>query len=1232
MKQCEILIIEDDVSIAEGLTTRLEDEGYKVGHALNGRLGLDFLKTHNDIKLILFDLMMPIMDGYLFRAHQLLDPALSSIPVIILTAGAPDLKRLNAMNVAAHFKKPVNVEKLIGTIGRYVNPDKSVAYDALAGGNEMGALIRSMDWAKTPLGPVESWPQSLRTTVSLCLSSTFPILITWGPDHVQIYNDTYRPICGDLHPQSMGQRFKDCWATALPVVGEVFDRAWSGTGSYIENQRMFLDRHGYLEEAFMTFSFSPIRDESGEVGGLFHPITETTDRMLTLRRTQAVRDFSTQLTQARTENEVADLTAKALGLCPLDIPFFLIYQLDESGKTARLLKCVGLRRGEASTPELIDLGAEMPKGWPVAEVARSLHMKVVNDLDDLFGPLICEPYPESLREAVILPISISGVDQPFGFFIAGISARRACDGNYLSFYEFLGNALKSAYTQVRAYEEEKKTAAALVEIDRAKTSFFSNVSHEFRTPLTLMLGPLEENLAHPDLAFSPGHRERDELAYRSARRLLKLVNSLLDFSRIEAGRMDAEFRPTDLSQLTIELSGMFRAAIEKGGLQFIVKTSDLHEAVYVDREMWEKIVLNLLSNAFKFTLQGKIEVELSQSNGRVQLIVRDTGIGVSEVEVPRLFERFHRVEGVEGRTQEGTGIGLALIEELVKIHGGTISVQSKLGQGTQFTVDLLLGKEHLPAHQVKNDSSVGPISTIMPTFIEEAVKWLPEAQISSAHVPPVGKKNRARILIADDNADMRSYLQNILKTQWDIEVVSDGEAALARATSHLPDLILSDVMMPKMDGFELIKRLKDDSKTKTIPVILLSARAGESSRVEGLDTGADDYLVKPFSAKELIARVKTHLEIGRLRAEALFQQEKIFSVFMQAPAAVAFLKGADLTFEIANARYLALVGKGDSIVGKPIRQALPELEEATFMMFEKVYKTGEALVVQEYESPLDGPERKNKIGYFNFLLEQITDVKGEPEGILIFGYEVTDQVCARKDTEKLTSSLQSAVKSRDEFMAIASHELKTPLTSLILQLQLTKHRIKAELGEVSSEQLMNMSLKHSDRVSRLVNDLFDVTRMQAGKLAFNFEEINVGELIQEVANSYCDHPALARNPIEVRAPLMLIGRWDRSRIEQVIVNLVANAIKYAPGTLLQITASDEGNTARIIFRDFGPGIPRKLQGRIFERFEQVTSSQNMGGLGLGLYIVNQIVTGHQGNIRVESEEGKGTSFIVELPL
>src|SRR5258708_6645471 len=551
----------------------------------------------------------------------------------------------------------------------------------LAGGGEMGNLIRSMDWTNSPLGSIESWPQTLRTTVSLCLASNFPISLAWGPKHIQIYNDGYWPICGEKHPRSMGQDFTECWAAPWPVIGEAFNRALAGETSFLENQRMFLDRNGYLEETFFTFSFSPIRDETGSVGGLFHPVTETTEKMLSERRTQALRDLVARAGKAQTAEEACTLAAQTLSDYELDLPFGLFYLLDDLRKEAHLAAQTGLAPGTPASAVSVDTDA-VQSVWPFKEVVLSGQARHIGDLRTRFDNLHCGPYAEAPKEALVLPINPPGSGLPIAILVAGVSSRLPLNDAYYAFLDLLAASVTTAVANARAYEEERKRAEALVEIDRAKTEFFSNVSHEFPTPLTLMLRPLEDELAERNTPLPPARRERLETAHRNSLRLLKLVNSLLDFSRIEAGRVEATYEPTDLATQTAELASVFRSAVERAGLFLKVDCPPLPELVYVDREMWEKIVLNLLSNSIKHTFEGGITVMLRWCETYAELRVADTGVGIAQAELPRLFERFHRVKGAKSRTHEGTGIGLALVQELVALHGGRGRVENKEAKGT----------------------------------------------------------------------------------------------------------------------------------------------------------------------------------------------------------------------------------------------------------------------------------------------------------------------------------------------------------------------------------------------------------------------------------------------------------------------------------------------------------------------------------------------------------------------
>lgn len=401
----------------------------------------------------------------------------------------------------------------------------------------------------------------------------------------------------------------------------------------------------------------------------------------------------------------------------------------------------------------------------------------------------------------------------------------------------------------------------LSKLDELKTQFFTNISHEFRTPLTLMLGPLESVLHDTTHRVHTLHRKNIELAYQNALRLERLVNSLLDFSRLEAGRTTAVYRPINLAQYTFELSSNFESAIKAAGLGYDVDCEALGEPVYVDATFWEKIVLNLLSNALKHTFEGAITVTLRRSGSMAELIVKDTGTGIPAAELEHLFERFYRVKGTKSRTHEGSGIGLALVQDLVTLQGGTITVESQEGQGTKFIVRIPFGKDHLPKQQV-SDSTVSSAESnhLQLAFANEAAQWVVDTYDTSPDEQP----SAATVLVVDDNSDMRYYIKSVLarNPDWRILLAPDGPTALALVERHQPDIILTDIMMPQMDGHELVAHLRERPDTKNTPIIFLSARAGEEAKMHGLASGVDDYLVKPFTANELISRVKAHLALA----------------------------------------------------------------------------------------------------------------------------------------------------------------------------------------------------------------------------------------------------------------------------------------------------------------------------------------------------------------------------------
>jgi signal transduction histidine kinase/CheY-like chemotaxis protein len=736
--------------------------------------------------------------------------------------------------------------------------------DVLAGGGEMGALMRSMDWSQTALGPVSEWPQSLRTTVSTCLNSRFPILVWWGPDMVKLYNDAYRPMIANKHPRAMGQNGRDTWPEIWHIIGPMLEGVLHrGEATWSENIMLPLERKGFAEECYFTFSYSPIRDESGGVGGIFSALTETTERVIGERRLRTLRDLAAASSDSGTVEDACRASIEMLERNTADVPFSLLYLLEGANAEARLVASSGIDNDQVKTASAsIHAHAQ----WPLAEVAESYAGRVVDGLGARLGRVPHGPWPEAPASAMVLPLVSQSYDRTIGVLILGISARRPFDEPYQDFFSLVGSQIATSIAKAGAFEAERRRAEALAEIDRAKTHFFSNVSHEFRTPLTLLLGPTEDLLSRTHGDLTPAQHDQLTLVRRNALRLNKLVNTLLDFSRLEAGRMQANYAAADLSQLTSDLASAFRSAVERAGLSYTVDCPPLSEPIFIDRDMWEKVVLNLLSNALKFTFDGGIAVTLRDEGSHVVLRVSDTGVGIAEAERPRLFERFHRVQGARSRTHEGSGIGLALVQELVKLHAGSTTVESTVDAGTTFTISIPKGFDHLPKDRLAAGQSRLSTALGVAPFLEEALRWSDDPDAPAATDADSVARSAERILLADDNADMRDYLCRILEERWTVDCVANGEEALKAAIAYPPDVIVSDVMMPGLDGFALIGELRRHAATQAIPVILVSARAGEESRLEGLNAGAEDYLTKPFSARELVARVDTQLKHVRARA------------------------------------------------------------------------------------------------------------------------------------------------------------------------------------------------------------------------------------------------------------------------------------------------------------------------------------------------------------------------------
>lgn len=772
---------------------------------------------------------------------------------------------------------------------------------------EMGERMRAFHWSSHALGPMEHWPAALASTLSIVISARFPMAIYWGDEGWLFYNDAWRPILGDKHPWALGKASREVWPEIWDAIAPDFDIVRiTGQGTWRGDSLLPMQRFGYTEECYFDYTFNPIRGRSGAVEGILNVVQETTERVLSSRRTQLLRALAARTAVAKNAYAACEAAIAAFATDVADFPFTLLYLLDHGQQVARLAASDGVASSSpAHAPEISLI--ESP-GWPLADALSVGRPIEIGDLVHRFGAAFRTPWPEPVTKALVIPIAGPGGEGSAAVLIAGINARRSLDSDYRRFLELVESHLATAIATARSYDAERRRAEQLAELDRAKTAFFNNVSHEFRTPLTLMLGPLEgllERAAHAPALVEFGEID---VVHRNSLRLLKLVNTLLDFSRLEAGRVQANLVETNLDRLTADLASVFRDAMEKAGLRFVVDCLPLPQPVFVDPDLWEKVVFNLLSNALKFTLSGEVRVEMRADCHHAVLTVKDTGVGIAPTALPHIFQRFHRIENVHSRTHEGTGIGLALVHELVKLQGGEITVESQPGKGTAFAVRVPFGKQNFSADRLGSANGEGRSVLRAPSFVMEALSWLPVEARGHQHASTRGANGTsagpvdnnsghglavgARVLVAEDNADMRDYVRRLLAAHYQVEAVADGAAALEAARREPPDLILSDVMMPGMDGFTLAQRIRTEERLRTIPILLLSARAGEEARIEGASQSADDYLTKPFSARELLARVALHLRLARARkdnAEAAERQQLFIERVVHATPDIIFV-------------------------------------------------------------------------------------------------------------------------------------------------------------------------------------------------------------------------------------------------------------------------------------------------------------------------------------------------------
>jgi PAS domain S-box-containing protein len=783
------------------------------------------------------------------------------MPSAVINAGHADL-------VASLGEIPEILDQVIGR-GRPLPTAAARGIEAIfSAGGDMGRLMGAMDWNATVLGPVQDWPATLRAVLPAVLTHPMPMTLMWGPAAIQFYNDAYRDIIGDHHPSALGRSALQGWQEgALDIESVLGEVSRTGAAVLAGDRPFVLSTASGRQERYFTFSYSPVYDD-GRVAGVLGTAADTTAQVHASRRLAILhRLAATAVDDSAAEPDIrtCEQVVKILADSPRDVPFALIYLAGADG-SAHLAAATGLPAGDPALAPLI-ITPMAPSAWSLRATLDRGEAQVLDDLATRAPGLDAGPWPQPPRTAMVLPIGAAGQGRaPVAVLVAGVSRQIPLGSAYRQFFDLLADQVRTLLAAAHARRDAQDKLAALTELSRAKDEFFANVSHEFRDPLTLMLLPLEE------LTGLPGpHGEPARTAYRNALRLLRLVNSLLAYAELEQGRAIPVIEEiADLAALTSDLASVFRPALDRAGIELRLDCPPLDRPVQLDPAMWETVVLNLVSNAFKHTFAGAITVALRQRPGHVELSVTDTGTGIPDADIPHLFTRFHRIEGVRARSHEGAGIGLALVRQLVGLHHGSVRVRSTPGTGSSFTAWVPYSQPRQPQSPLHAPAldAASRASLSRQAYADEARLWLdgdavPASVLDEPPPLPAPPGERPAVLVVDDNPDMRRYLRRLLSDRYHIRAAGTRQA-LDTLASPPPDLILADVSTHP-GGLRLLHCIRASPALQATPVILLTARGDATSALRAIDVGAQDYIVKPFSARELIARIGAQLELARLR-------------------------------------------------------------------------------------------------------------------------------------------------------------------------------------------------------------------------------------------------------------------------------------------------------------------------------------------------------------------------------
>ena len=821
----------------------------------------------------------------------------------------------------------------------------------------------------------------------------------------------------------------------------------------------------------------------------------------------------------------------------------------------------------------------------------------------------------------------------------------------VSIVMFMGMGVLFGYTQERIKKANRQTAEALaaahaaneqlqganekitrlyektLELDQLKNQLFANVSHELRTPLALILGPVAKHLAAGDL--SQELRRDLEMVDRNARLLYRRVSDLLDVAKLEAGRMHMQYAQVDLAHLTRLVASHFEVLAAEKRIRYLLDTPDALPA-QVDAEKCQRILLNLLSNAFKFTpADGAVALTLSTAGEWAAIRVQDNGPGVPAAMREAVFERFRQVEGGADRRFGGTGLGLAIVKEFVALHGGSVALEEAPGGGALFTVALPLvapgGAQIQPAPSILDEEGERQTLDELRTQHGATMRPLPSLAIDAP-----------RVLVVEDNPDMHAFVVEALARHYHVDTAFDGQEGLCKAFATRPDLIVSDVMMPHMNGDQMVEALRRHREMDDVPVVLLTAKADEDLRVKLLKEGVQDYISKPFSTEELLARVGGLIS-ERKRKEASLQEAYglLHAVTESIPDAL-FVKDS-------TGRYLMTNAAGAQLLGQPVEQVLgkrdtdllpPEAARKVLEEDHEVMAKGTSRTLEESET---------QAGFARTFLSTIApyyNPRGQITGVLGIRRDITERKTAEEEIHRLnqeleqrvverTAQLEAANKELEAFSYSVSHDLRAPLRAIDGFCLALIEDCTAQLDAKGQEHLRRVRTA-THHMGHLIDDMLKLSR--ASRAEMIRQMVDLSALAQAIAEDL--RHAQPRRDVEFRIAPGLAAEGDPNLLRVVMENLLDNAWKFTsrhPQARIDFGALPGGNrTVTFYVRDNGAGFDMAYAHKLFGAFQRLHSASEFNGTGIGLATVQRIVQRHGGRVWAEGLVEQGATFYFEL--